>query len=716
MTRKSFPNTVLIVTPEEQDINHIINVLSEGEYNYITAKTVVEALSNITYKLPDIIISDLALPEIDGLDLLRKIRTGIKTRLIPFIFLSESHDTFDRIEAYQSGADAYLMKPVIPEELKALTKSKLKQLNEFYHLSVTDELTRLYNRREFLKRFNSEIHDSENGIISLALIDIDHFKRVNDQYGHQMGDNVLMTLGDVLKRHSTERFFPARFGGEEFVMLFPGLSSAVAKSKIDEIRDELKGIDFKTGNREIFNVSFSAGIAEYPAMGNNLSHLLSRADHALYAAKEEGRNLTLVYSSVMARNDRFWEYLKARKEVYLDVNGRDLVTGACYLPAVLEEITNLDFEIKSIGAMHISISSLIDIETVRGIKNYHYDMENIARVIMASCGNHFPSDTYLSMADIYEHDFFVLFPSIVDFSFNVDKFHELCKEIAGEIDNSLSGNNYGICFSSDVVYFEKDSPWDLIRNLKKIREETLQRIFQLPETNGAVDTFRTVLRPDSGDACNLCSRRFCYDLRTMKKSFQYAVITDEKGEHAVLDIAVHKLVKDVSSLQRFLDCMKNVCSDNRDIPVLLPHIHNVPMDVYIKHAATAFSERELVIMVNEKGCDEVFRTVDGLRSGMPENFSLGLSNCFIGNNILNIISMTELRLLSFSEHSLRNIHLFRERIKVINGVKIFTDQLGIQVMAENIYSEEEFHVVKDLGICFVSGPYPEHLMERNGSG
>ncbi|HPB82275.1 MAG TPA: hypothetical protein PK200_09590, partial [Spirochaetota bacterium] len=109
-------------------------------------------------------------------------------------------------------------------------------------------------------------------------------------------------------------------------------------------------------------------------------------------------------------------------------------------------------------------------------------------------------------------------------------------------------------------------------------------------------------------------------------------------------------------------------------------------------------------------------TVDGLRSGMPENFSLGLSNCFIGNNILNIISMTELRLLSFSEHSLRNIHLFRERIKVINGVKIFTDQLGIQVMAENIYLEEEFHVVKDLGICFVSGPYPEHLMERNGSG
>ncbi|HPJ37794.1 MAG TPA: diguanylate cyclase [Spirochaetota bacterium] len=715
MMKDSFSNTVLIVTPDEQDINHIINVLSGSEYNYITAKSVVEALSNITYKLPNLIISDLELPEIDGLDLLRKIRTGIKTRLIPFIFLSESHDTFDRIEAYQGGADAYLVKPVVPEELKALTQSKLKQLNEFYHLSVTDELTRLYNRREFLKRFNNEIYESEKGIISLALIDIDHFKRVNDQYGHQMGDNVLMTLGDVLKRHSTERFFPARFGGEEFVMLFPGLSAAEARIKIDTIRDELKGIDFKTGNRELFRVSFSAGIAEYPVMGNNLSHLLSRADHALYAAKEEGRDRTLVYSSVMARNDRFWEYLKTRKEVYIDANGHDLVTGAGYLPAVLEEITNLDFEIKSIGTMSISLSSKKNISTVRGIKNYHYDMENISRIIMASCENHFPSDTYLCLADLYEYDFFILFPSFVDFSFNVDKFHELCKEIAGEIEISMSGNYYNIRFSSDVVYYEKESPRDLISELKRIREESLQCRSMISDAVDALDICRSVLTGNNSDIKKVFSRHFCYDLKTLEKAFQFVSIQDGTYESSILDIAVHETVKDEKSLQRFLECMAEICSGNSDIPVLLPMIRNVPFEVCIDHGARFFPDRELVIMINEKWCDHAVHAVCGQSGTLPGNISLGLSNCFIGNDILNIISMADLRLLSFSEHCMRNIHLFRERIKIVNGVKIFADQLGTSVMADNILSEEEFHVVKDLGISFASGRFLENMSNRDGS-
>lgn len=711
--KKSFSNTVLIVTPDDQYIDHIINVLSGGEYNYITAKTVVEALSNITYKLPNIIISDLVLPEVDGLDLLRKIRTGIKTRLIPFIFLSESHDTVDRIEAYQNGADAYLIKPVVPEELKALTKSKLKQLNEFYHLSVTDELTRLYNRREFLKRFNNEIYDSENGIISLALIDIDHFKQVNDQYGHQMGDNVLMTLGDVLKRNSTERFFPARFGGEEFVMLFPGLTAPESRMTIDRIREELKEIDFKTGNRETFRVSFSAGIAEYPVMGNNLSHLLSRADHALYAAKEEGRDRTMVYNSVMARNDKFWEYLKTRKEVYLDSNGCDLITGACYLPTVLEEITNLKFEIKSIGAMYISISSLIDIVAVRGMKNYHYDMENIARMILGSCENHFPSDTYLSIADIYGYDFFVLFPSFVDFSFNEEKFHELCGEIAGDIQKSLPGNYYTICFSSDVVYYDKGSPWNLIHELKNIREETLQHRCVAQNENCAVKSISTILNQEKNITEEVCSRHFCYDLRKIEKSFQYITINDGTGWSPVLDIAVHETVKDEKSLRRFLNYISEMCSDYPDVPVLLPLITNVPFDIFRNNAERDFSDRELVIMINEKQCDEVLHAVCGAGNTLPENVSFALSNCFIGNDILNIISMADLRLLCFSEHCIRNLHLFRNRIKIVNGVKIFADQLGVQVMAENILSEEEYQVVKDLGISYATGAFPESIFNRS---
>ena len=210
-------NTVLIVVNDEELIAQVTGALSDYGFYFITAKSVIEALSNITYKLPDIIISEVDLPEISGFDLLRKIRRGIKTRLIPFIFLSSSHDTVNRIEAYQIGADAYLIKPLVPEELRALTVTKLRQLNEFYQLSVTDELTSLYNRREFVKRFNAEINNPDIAKISLGLLDVDFFKKVNDLHGHQMGDTVLMTLADVLKQESSASMFPARFGGEEGV-------------------------------------------------------------------------------------------------------------------------------------------------------------------------------------------------------------------------------------------------------------------------------------------------------------------------------------------------------------------------------------------------------------------------------------------------------------------------------------------------------------------
>jgi diguanylate cyclase (GGDEF)-like protein len=318
----------------------------------------------------------------------------------------------------------------VPEELRALTIAKIRQLNEFYQMSVTDELTNLHNRREFIKRFNFEINNANNEKVSLGLIDVDYFKKVNDFYGHQMGDSVLMTLADILKEESSAAMFPARFGGEEVVLLFPGHSVMEARSLIDGIRDRFSNIDFKNGKGDIFHVSFSAGLAEYPAMADNLSHLLSRADHALYAAKEAGRGRTIIYNSVMARNDKFWEYLKTRKGVYLDPNGTDIVTKLFYLPNILELITSLDFEIESIGVMYISIAQMLEIENVRGMRNYHYEIENIARMIFLACQYHFPSDTYLALGNFFEYEFVVLFPSIVDFSYNVSRFNELCSEIA----------------------------------------------------------------------------------------------------------------------------------------------------------------------------------------------------------------------------------------------------------------------------------------------
>ena len=155
-----------------------------------------------------------------------------------------------------------------------------------------------------------EINENPGTPISLAIIDLDFFKQVNDIHGHQTGDLVLMELAGILKKHSDHNIFPTRFGGEEFVILFIDIQAQEAKIKTDRIREDFHSIKFTGAANRSFHVTFSAGISEYPSFGNNISVLLSRADQALYSAKKDGRGRTYIFNPVMARNDRFWEYLK----------------------------------------------------------------------------------------------------------------------------------------------------------------------------------------------------------------------------------------------------------------------------------------------------------------------------------------------------------------------------------------------------------------------
>ncbi len=706
---EGYINTVLVVVEDEGLIGQITGALTGYGFNFITAKSVFEALSNITYKLPNIIISEIDLPGISGLDLLRRIRRGIKTRLIPFIFLSSSQDAFNRIEAYQIGADAYLVKPIVPEELRALTISKIRQLNEFYQMSVTDELTSLHNRREFIKRFNQEINNANNEKVSLGLIDVDFFKKVNDFYGHQMGDSVLMTLADILKEESSAAMFPARFGGEEFVLLFPGHSVTEARSIVDGIRERFRNIDFKNGKGETFHVSFSAGLAEYPTMADNLSHLLSRADHALYAAKEAGRDRTIIYNSVMARNDKFWEYLKTRKGVYLDSNGADSVTKLFYLPNMLEIITRLDFEIESIGVMYISTAQTVDIEKIRGIKNYHYEIENIARMIFTACQYHFPSDTYLALGNFFEYEFVVLFPSIVDFSYNVSKFNELCSEIAGDMAERLKCYNCDFSFSSDVVYFDRNNPWGLFRDIQSIKAaiRILRQKKQLVEQ--IFCRFNDSLSGENYDLTPILEFGFFSDSERGEKQYQYLRFREKEQGCALqfFDVFIHSCIRDERTLEKFLKSIKKNLKDGIACPLLLPYISSIDIKKYIELLASELPDVQIIILINEYQIKTVSGSISSIINEMPGTLSFGIDNCYIGNEILNYLSLLEIQVLCFSENLTRSIHRFTERIKVINGVKVFADQLGIQVLASGIICEEEYQILRDLKIDSFSGPYIE---------
>ncbi len=704
-------NTVLIVVQSEEDTGTIIRALGNNDFDFITAKNGMEAMSNITYKLPSIIISEIELPLINGYEFCRTIRKGIKTKLIPFIFISASNEIDDRVEAFYTGADAFLAKPFHPEELRALVLSKINQFNEFYLLSVTDELTRLYNRREFIKKIHEEINNPQNDIISLCILDLDNFKQINDLYGHQMGDFVLMHLAEVLKENTSPSFFPARFGGEEFIIVFPGVSAVDARTHMEQIRETMASRPFKS-EKTIFHVSFSAGIAEYPSMASNVSSLLSLSDQALYGAKKDGRDRVYIYNPIMARNDKFWEYLRVRKGFFVNETSHDSISRKPFLPDILETISSLDFEVQSIGTLIVRIEPLFNIESIKGPRNYYYDIENIIRIIMSCCENHFPSDTYAAVSDFFDFEFVILFPSVVDFSINRNKFIELCGEIAEDICLSTADFGIEISFASDVIYLEKENPRKLLRDIAGIKEsiKTFRNRSEL--FNRALERFN-LARSNRDEAARLIDVAGFYRLDTFTPGYQFFSIEASADKSSPLEILMKSCLKTLDEAVPFFSLLSDLLRDKIEYPLLLPWVSSISLRDYVFALSEIFVGREIVILIDESSLEK-FRSeaLSHLASDMPPLATLGITNCYIGNSILNLLSLVEFRLIIFSENIIRHIHLFKDRIKIINGLNIFAEQLGIDTLADQVSLEEEYQVLKDLGIDYLSGPYPERAARK----
>ncbi len=703
-------HAVLVVAADIEEIGSIVRALNRSDYDFITARSVPEALSNITYRLPNVIISEAELPEVDGFAFLEKIRKGIKTRLIPFVFITDSKGVKERVHAYQTGADAILVKPVNSEELHAVVASRIRLIEEFYHIAVTDELTRLYNRREFLRKFNEEIYREEKRCLSLALLDLDHFKQINDIHGHQMGDNVLMTFAEVIMSVCGDVYFPARFGGEEFVILFPGISSVDAKEIVERIRNIYGAISFQGDKKKVFYVNFSAGVAEYPHMAANLSYLLSKADHALYAAKNEGRGKTLIYSPLMGRNDRFWEYLKGSRETFLTKDNTDVVSRLPYLPGALEMITNLDFEIQSIGTMAISIRENPTITAVRGRQNLHYDIRNIVSVIMEACENNFASDTFYCRGSLFECDFVVLFPSIADFSFNLQKFKELCNDIFQSISRNPACGVFDLGYACDVMYFDRKKPWGLLDGVKRIMGEIHSSDIKRKKFEKLQRNARAIQRTPSQNK-PLIETKYYFNTFNLHREYQYFVVSDGPEYVFELDILIENQIKKQAEL--FSKTIAKHTQREKELPSMVPWNGGIDLQEYIDMLAVHLKGRRMLLMINEaqitdKVRDTLIRTI----RSFPPAISIGLDNCFIGPDLLNVLSSIECKALCFSENVIRNIHSFKERIKIVNGAKIFADQLGIPVLAKNIMHEEEYLIVRDLGIYYASGPYMEHLRKK----
>jgi diguanylate cyclase (GGDEF)-like protein len=181
------------------------------------------------------------------------------------------------------------------EELSAVNHNLQKKNDELQQLSITDGLTGLYNRKHIMDLFDLEITRSrrhDNGLVVLML-DIDHFKKVNDTYGHQVGDRVMQQVAELLDQAVRDCDHVGRYGGEEFLMVLPDINIQDAAVVAERVRQSVAKLQCG-GKEEAFSITISIGIAGYPTDGENAELLLSSADNALYQAKTDGRNCVVV--------------------------------------------------------------------------------------------------------------------------------------------------------------------------------------------------------------------------------------------------------------------------------------------------------------------------------------------------------------------------------------------------------------------------------------
>ena len=242
---------------------------------------------------PDLILLDMYMPVATGMELAKVIRQIDTYISIPIVFLSAETDKEKQLEAMKFGGDDFLDKSIKPDHLISTISTRVARYRELRALMMRDGLTGLLNHTTIKERLEQEIlrADRNSFPLSYIMLDIDHFKNVNDTYGHPAGDRVLKSLSQLLTQRLRRTDIIGRYGGEEFAIILPNTAINNALVVMEELRNSFENIRHRA-NEEEFSVTFSCGIASF-ARFKTASDLNEAADKALYIAKNEGRNQTI---------------------------------------------------------------------------------------------------------------------------------------------------------------------------------------------------------------------------------------------------------------------------------------------------------------------------------------------------------------------------------------------------------------------------------------
>jgi diguanylate cyclase (GGDEF)-like protein len=290
-----FPRRVLVVEPAADECSRLCRLLAAGEMEVHPARDLISAVSAVESFRPDLILAQLRLPTHGGLALVRHVKEDDATHLVPVILYSGLTTPEERIRALDLGALDVISEPLVSAELIARVRSALKArhtLSILEQASQKDHLTGLANRAVLEDHLERSWNAYRNRGVALAVIvaDLDHFKAINDTFGHAAGDEVLRVAAKFLAGSMRSSDLVARYGGEEFVVVASDCSSTIATALAERYRTRLAEQPIVArGHRIAATTSAGVAVADRSQQGGP-ADLFRQADEALYRAKEQGRN------------------------------------------------------------------------------------------------------------------------------------------------------------------------------------------------------------------------------------------------------------------------------------------------------------------------------------------------------------------------------------------------------------------------------------------
>jgi diguanylate cyclase (GGDEF)-like protein len=288
---------ILIAISSDHAGMELCAILDSEDNECIVSGVSARVVDDVYVNNPDLIILDITLSKPSVFDTLMKLKSAPSTREIPVLMIASRRSAAKLSRCYHLGAYDYISEPFFPAEIKARLRNigyVAEKMREVEKLLVRDYLTGLYNRKFFMERFSEELAWASryNEPLSFIILDIDHFKKINDTYGHSSGDEVLRqlacTLSGLLRAHDVF----ARYGGEEFVALLSNTTNEDACAIADKLRAGVEADDFRCeGNKVKLPVTISLGVSTSVDPSDlSAEFLINQADAALYQAKAAGRN------------------------------------------------------------------------------------------------------------------------------------------------------------------------------------------------------------------------------------------------------------------------------------------------------------------------------------------------------------------------------------------------------------------------------------------